>query len=507
MSANPFSRLGYVAIGLETTAGTPVVPSTYVELISEDIKADYGRQSVTGISGKRDAKLRSVDDKVSVTGNLVIIVEPNTAGHFLRGCLGAPTTSTIESGKVYQHIFEPAESLDSYTLDIKKAGETYVRRIFGAYIEKLAFEQGDNKIKCTITFRALGIFDHTRLTESSAASDTTYIVDQTKGLTTSDVLEVRGTGDFDTVLMTHSIASIDTKTNLTVDAKAVATTEGDLLFIKSSTALYTLSDDMVWIGGSTYGVQAEDDNYNAIDNTETADAEDYKATFMNKLEERHTVRGANMEDRFPKVVWPEDFAAEGSLTHYFSTPAFLDDMRSRGKVATRIRHYGKQIDTNSAVAASLTIGSEPGAVTVAADVAGETGSDFNVTIITASDDTLAATKTGNNILVQLANATASKNRANLVGVAIAALSGVISTGVSTTVSVAIAGKANLTGGRNANQKAELQMDFPNVVYRAFSDNLSEENLVNEEIEFDAYFDETESVTTRVVLINAISTYS
>jgi len=506
MSANPFSRLGYLAIGEETTAGTPVKPSVYAELISEDVVAQYGRQPVTGISGKRDAKLRSVHDKITVEGSITFCVEPNTVGHFLQMVLGAPTTSTIASGKVYQHVFEPATTLKSYTMDIKKAGETHVRRVFGAYVDQVEINQQDNKIMCTVAIKALGIFDHARLTSDEPIGSTGYDVDQTKGLTTSDILEVRSKTAQTANIMTHSVVSASLETSVLVDSKGVAATAGDLLFIQSSTPTYKLSDNLIWIGGSTYGVRAEDDNYNAIDNITEVDAEDWGVTIANTLEERHTARGVNLADRFPAAIWAKDFTAEGNFSHYYSTPEFIDDMRQKGKVATRIRHYGRTIDTNSAVSATLTIGTEPGAVVVTADTAGESGNDFNVTITTNSSDTLQAEKTGNNILVKLANATAGNNRADDVAGVIDALSGLSATGVSGTVSVAILGKTNLTGGRDANEKDQLRVDFPNTLYRPFADNLSEEDLINEEIEYDAYFDETESVTARVVLRNGITSY-
>jgi hypothetical protein len=328
---NPFSRLGYAALKLESVVGTAVKPDTYFELLAEDVLGEYGRQAVTGITGKRDAKLRSVNDKISVSGMITVLVEPNTIGYLFRALLGTPSTMTLQAGKVYRHVFTPSTTLQTYTIDLKKAGENYVRRIIGAYIEQAEFSQTDNKIQVVLTVRALGIFDHARLTTNEASNSTVYGVDQTKGITTGDILLVRSSGDQDTDLMTHSVASVDNETQVTVDAKAVAATESDLVLIKASTPLYTLSDNLTWIGGSKYGVRAEDDIYNAIDNIETSDAEDYSLIIMNTLEERHTARGSNLADRFPARIFAKDFLVEGSFTHYYSSPEFIDDMRSKGK--------------------------------------------------------------------------------------------------------------------------------------------------------------------------------
>lgn len=82
------------------------------------------------------------------------------------------------------------------------------------------------------------------------------------------------------------------------------------------------------------------------------------------------------------------------------------------------------IEANSAVAASSTWGSGTGFIVTAA-TAGKAGNDINVTLVVGSTDTLSATQTGNNIVVNLANATASKNTGTLIAAAIDALSLVV----------------------------------------------------------------------------------
>ena len=55
---NPYSKNGYLALGKETTAGTAVKPSIYVEMLSENIVVNWNSTPVRSISGKRENRTR-----------------------------------------------------------------------------------------------------------------------------------------------------------------------------------------------------------------------------------------------------------------------------------------------------------------------------------------------------------------------------------------------------------------------------------------------------------------
>ena len=171
------------------------------------------------------------------------------------------------------------------------------------------------------------------------------------------------------------------------------------------------------------------------------------------------------------------------------------------------------IDTNSAQAACLTFGTANGVVLITASVASETSNNLNVTIINNNIDTLAATKSGNNITVKRANSTTTSNTATLVASAINALTGVTSGAGGTGASeVALASKTNLGSGayqkgRDANEKELLRIDFPDARFQPFGQNISEDNIVQEEISFIGVLDTVSDVSTKVLLRNNISTYN
>jgi len=503
--SNPFSRLGYLGIAEEITAGTPVIADTFVELQSENIVASYPLTPATPIANRRDINSRPSKEKIEVTGDLTILVEPKNIGEFLQNFAGAPSTTILTANKSYQHVWTLANTNEkTYTFEVKPADANYVMRYTGVKISQMAFSQSDNKIQCVISIMAQKAFTNARVTK--AANNTTSLeLDQTSGLTASDVIRVldkttQATDD------TASVSAVSSETVLTLAAAATAAV-GDIVVIQKSTPIYTVSDNLTFIGGTTFKLRAANEYGNPIDNVTAKELEDFSINFLNELEARYTADGCELANRFPKSIKVKGFSANGNLVNIYTTSERIDDMRSNEQMAFRLDICGKAIDTNSAVAASVNMGTGDAGFSVAASAAGEAGNDINIRIVTNSADTLAATKTGNNILVKLASTTTASNTATLVRAAVTALSGVISTASGSGASeVQIVAKTNLTGGRDANEKELLRFDFNNVRFDPFNDNISEDDLIQEDIAWNAYYDSTDSRTCKIILRNEISGY-
>lgn len=143
-------------------------------------------------------------------------------------------------------------------------------------------------------------------------------------------------------------------------------------------------------------------------------------------------------------------------------------MRKNEKFGLRVLMQGETpLSANSAVAAASTWGASNG-FTVTAATAGKAGNDISVTLVIAADDNLAATASGNNVTVSLANTTASKNTGTLIAAAVNALSivnaaaaGTGATQFTTAVDSqnlgAYIGQTNVVGV-DANEKPYLQFD-------------------------------------------------
>jgi len=502
---NPHSRLGYLGIAEETSAGAAIFPDTFVELQSESIVVSYPVTPVTPISSKRDINTRPAKEKIEISGDLTILVEANNIGEFLQNFAGAPTTSTITSGVAYQHVWTLGNTNEkTYTFDVKPADATYVMRYTGVKISQMAFSQVDNKIQCVLSIVGQKAFTNARITK--AANNTVSVeLDQTSGLTTDDTVRILNASTL-AVKDTASVSAIGSELALTLGAASTAAV-GDIVVIQKSTPIYTVSDNMIFVGGSVFSMKSKNDRYNPIDNVAAKELEDFSLNFMNELEARYTADGANLANRFPKSVKVKGFSVNGNLVSVYTTSERIDDMRSNEQVALRLDMYGKKLESNSAVAADVDVGTGNAGFSVAASAAGEAGNDLNITIITNSSDTLSATKTGNNILVKLASTTTTSNTSTLVTAAVTALTGVIATASGSGAStVVVASKANFTGGRDANEKELLRVDLNHVVFDPFNDNVSEDDLVVEDIPFNAYYDSTDSRTCKILLRNAISSY-
>jgi len=158
---------------------------------------------------------------------------------------------------------------------------------------------------------------------------------------------------------------------------------------------------------------------------------------------------------------------------------------------------------------------------VTASTAWKAGNDINVTLVVNSTDDLAASKSGNNVIVSLANATASKNTGTLIAAAVNALTGVdgaadgtgaeqFTTAISSKNLGFYSGKTNVVG-RDASEKPYLQFDNAAAKINTYAPSGSEDDVLMEEIPFDFYMDvETPTIpkgwSTRVALVNGVSAY-
>lgn len=504
---NPYSKFGYLAIAKETTAGSEVKPTIYLELLSEDIVVNYNIQPVQPISGKIDMNMRSVKDKISVTGTITATIDPKNIGYLLTNFFGAPTTTTIESGKVYEHVFEPVALPPTYTFDVKPADNTCVKRYFGVRMTGLEISQTDNKMQISITINALKAFTESRITQATVSA-TQFHVDQTNGLTTSDTVEFRDRDDPSTVNSTASVSSVTSETIFVVGSAATVSNK-DIITIRKSSTLYTLSKDLIWIGGSEYG-DGDD-----IDNTSINDTEDATFTFSREAEERHSASGKELTNRFPTKILLKGLTVEGSFQHHYQSPKYSERMRHGEKTALRLESFGVALDTNSAQASGLLIGTgaAANAVRCTSSVTSDTSNNLNVTILANNSDNLSASKTGNNILVKKADTTTTKNTATLVAAAINALSGVTSavdgagTGEVDNLTKTNFGSGSNTRGRKADETERLKIDLPDTRFKPFGTNNSEDSLVQEEIPFTSFFDSISNFSARVELRNDISSYA
>ncbi len=393
----PYSKFGHLAIGAESTPGTVVKPSIFLELLNENLKADYNIVDATTIAGSPERRQRSVKDKIEIAGEITVLVDARNIGYWLAGMFGSPSTKTIESGNnaTYQHTFEPSTSPKTYTIEIRPADADFVYRYVGCRITKLSLSQVDNKYQAVIGIMGQKVFTNARVTEQKT-SGTSLPVDQTTGLLTTDRIIIKDKDDPSTNVAEKTISAIPSENEITLgSALAVTASVNDIAVIKRQTPSYTLSSIMIWRGGTQH--MSGDD----IDNTSEDDAEDFTLDIDNEFEPRWK-SGKDQEARSPEAILQKSFGAQGSFMQYFKNPGNIDKLRSNAKVALRVRTYGDRLSTNSAQVANFLLGSGTSGVLMSASTAGEAGNDLNITVTQNNSDNLVAVKTGNNITLKRA---------------------------------------------------------------------------------------------------------
>jgi hypothetical protein len=503
--ATSYSKLGYLMTAKESTAGTTVYPDTAHELLSESITANWDWTASGTIAGSRSKNFRPIKNRVGpFTGDISFLVEPNTIGEWLGGVLGDATDSTIDAGDSYQHDFEAENTLLTYTMDIAIANENYVHRYVGARISKLDFTINENKLQATASIMAQKAFQNARVTVA-IGSGTTLTLDQTSGLTTSDTIIILDADDPSVELAELTIATVVSETVLTVSTIGVALAVDDIVVIKRQTPTYDLSDELIFSGGASAYFGA---GTNAMQSISTAtNVENMTVSITNDLEARWAALGTDVVDRMPSTILVKGIEVKGSFSNFHINPEHLDQLRDMEQIGTRFTFEGATIDDNSATAASASVETDGvGTVDVTVDAAGEAGNDYAI-LVEQGTGALSAALAGTLITVTLASV-AGNNTTTLVASAIDGLSGVSSssTGADLVTVVDNPSKIYFAGGRDAAEKAMLRFDFPDSRYESFGTNLTEDGIVNEEINFTAFRDATESREINVRLRNAVADY-
>jgi len=504
-TATSYARLGHLVLKKETTAGTPVYPDTFLELLSEDIVVNWDHTPSNAIAGNRSMNMTAIKNRIEpIEGTIEMLIEPTGFGHIMTGLFGAATDTTLDSGVSEQHDFEPQNTLQTYTMDVKMAGEGYVTRYFGVRIASVQFSIDENKIKASIGIMAQKAFTNARV-DTAASSGTALVLDQTSGLTTSDTIQVLDADDPSTTIAEYTISSITDENNMVVSTISDTLAVDDIVVIKAQTPSYSQANEFIWSGGAqasiangAHGIQ----NLSAYTNLE-----EFSLTVTNDLEARWAATGNDVIDRFPANILVKSVAVEGSISKFHQDPEFLDMLRENEQTTLRIEFLGDALAANSAVAATANVetdGSDQ--LAVAIDSAGEAGNDYAI-IFTTGNGSLTASLSGKLITVNL-DATTGNNTTTLVAAAIDGLSGVScpTTGSDIVTTADNSSKIHFSGGRDANEVEMLRIDLPNVRLKPFNANLGNDDVIQEEIDFTAYRDENDGREVEMRLRNATASY-
>jgi len=512
---SPYANFGYISIIKESVAGTPVTPTQFLRITSESVVPNFLISPVQEIAGSRERNIRSIPDKVEISGDVEFYVEPKMIGHFLRGLFGSPTTQILTASTAFRHTFEVTDSPMTYSIDIAPADAPWVHRYYGVQITKIALEDSDNKIKCTATLSPRKAFITARAT-TAKTSGTSLLVDQTLGLVVGDTVLVLTNEDGVTIEEEHIIAAIPSDTEITTTVAISAVDENDLIVIKKTATSYDQDPVFTWLGGSQ--VYTGDD----IDNTAISCKETFSLEYGNETEPRFC-SGKEESARYPSDIITKGYTVSGMLSKFYNSESNLDKLRKNIKLAVRLLFQGETALEANALAQAKTFWGTGNGFYVEATTGGKAGNDINVTVKVADDDTLAASISGNNVLIALANSTSSNNTGTLIAAAVNALTGVDSVAEGTgaeefTVAVdnqnlgdTISGSTASVVGRDASEKPYMQCDFAAGKMDSYFPSASEDDILQEEIPFTFYKDvesgdQSKKWSSKVRLVNSVSSY-
>jgi len=511
---SPYANFGYCSIIKEDTAGTPIIPTNFLRIVNDSIEPVFNNSAIQEIQWSRERNIRSVPWKIEISWDIEFYVETKQIGHFLRWLFWAPTTNIMTAWTSFAHLFKVSDTALTYTIDIKKADSPWIYRYFWCIISWLNFEEDENKIKCTASVMPRKAFIDAKIT-TSVNSWTTLALSQTSWLTTSDTILILDKDDWFITLKELTITSIDSETQLTVSTIDVQLDVKDLVVIKKSTATYDQNKVLTFLGWSQ--LYTGDD----IDNTTAVNKESFMLNYQNEVEAKYFGWFEEVS-RYPWDVLLKWYTATWQIDKFYDTQSNIDKMIQNEKFWLRVIMQGETaIESNSVVKASSVWGTTANGFKVEASTGWKAWNDFNITLIIADDDTLAATLSWNNIVVSLANTTASNNTWTLIAAVVNALSWVDGTAEWTWVEefTTAIDNQNLwfyiwqtnVIWRDASEKPYIQFDNACSKIDPYFIGWSEDDILMEEIPLTFYKD-TETLinpkkwSSKVLLVNWVSSY-
>lgn len=241
----------YLAIKPETTAGTAVIPTIFVPLVSESVKTVVNHQvdrRMKGIDWKGTDLLRG---NRTHEGDITVLCDPSTIGHLLNMVM--TKGSTTGSAPTYTHPYTVGTP-KSYTIEFKKG--FYAQRYFGVFAEQIKFDFTDGQMTATLSIKAMGqvgIMSVGVATSGSVTSlslDDEYDLNPNSGLVTNDVLR---TGSTDLTLT--SVAAGGAAVGF--GSLSLTSAVGDIVYLKPQAVTLPTLTDPFYLGNLLAGFGAD----------------------------------------------------------------------------------------------------------------------------------------------------------------------------------------------------------------------------------------------------------
>jgi hypothetical protein len=349
--SNFLADKSYLAVKPQSAATTPVIPTTFIALVSESIRVNpsyMADRRLKGLDWKSDELLKGPR---KIEGDLTIYADPDALGHMLNMTYAKGSTSG-SAGDGYTHPFTPGDG-KSYSLEISRGA--FAQRIYGARADNLKIDFQDNKMVATVSVKALGQFYTASLGLALSGSVTTlvfstdYDLRPTDGLVVNDVIRlVKDSGTVDLTILT---INADGKT-ITFASTSITAAAGNAIFLLAQTPSYGTQLEPFYMGNTLVGVGATSSAADTAAAARTTATPSYNVVtnFKNNLLDA-PASGATG----PSVLLNQVKEADLELHTLFADPTLYQKWLENVKQAVTMITTGRFIKTDLTTSELLTV--------------------------------------------------------------------------------------------------------------------------------------------------------
>lgn len=241
-------NIGYIGLAKETTPGTAVTPTDYVQAYDTNLKTDRALEELAPAAGNVYETQQVTAGLRSHMGDATLIFEPNTFEKLLAMILsvGAKTGSDpYTSVGVISSSNPPGLS---YTID--QSDGKMVQRYFGCQISKLTPEISNNEIRIKPTLSALGSFTVGEIASTPTGTGPYTVVLKTDhdpapttGLVANDIMTARHS---DGTTTNFTVASVVDGTSITTTTDLTSLSAGDTIYLRPATPSFNMLPPVLW---------------------------------------------------------------------------------------------------------------------------------------------------------------------------------------------------------------------------------------------------------------------
>lgn len=236
---------GYMAIGKQPAATTPVIPNVLTPYYKQSLETGLNLIADKPVYGNKFDVFQQLQGTRSHKGSLTVMAEPNTAGYWLDMLLTRVSTTGVGP---YTHTFQLSNTQDPnyYTVDVSLVSQ--VVRFFGIAASKMSWMWQNEELQFDMAASALGSFMAREIASISLqvlTLTTTYDPNPTTGLVVGDLIAIKST-DGTVNLNTLTISAL-TNTTVTVTGTITSAAAGNMLVLRPNNSLTpSLGTPFIW---------------------------------------------------------------------------------------------------------------------------------------------------------------------------------------------------------------------------------------------------------------------